>query len=462
MVSDSELIGRLRDFLRNSDLNTTTTAIVRRKLEEDFGIDLSDKKRFIREQVDLFLQTEHEKAVEEGYGHCEEVEQEDGDENLKMETEDGDSEDGDNDDEDDEKGKTSSDKAKKRGGGFSKLCSLSPQLQEFIGATEMARTEVVKQLWNHIRENNLQDPSNRRNILCDEPLKALFGVNSINMFQMNKALSKHIWPLESNDDSDDSAREDKRQKKGKSGFLAPLPLSDALVAFLGTGEDALPRSDVVKRMWDYIKQNNLQNGKSGGGNMRVDVVLLLCKVAKVKTKSNLCWWNKELFRNIHPQMVDLSNSIDDLSNYKMDCEEIYEETKAYKNVAKTEEVLGSLPSLLTSDCAHRNEVKHLVPKHTVNIQHRGIFAYFTCVAYGVLPLVQPFSNPILYLDVALDFQQPTKIESIKTRLFFMGVYTLSFHKNLKRASDNILSLSTQEYQMKVGSECPGQPLRSSP
>lgn len=106
MVSDSELIGRLRDFLRNSDLNTTTTAIVRRKLEEDFGIDLSDKKRFIREQVDLFLQTEHEKAVEEGYGHCEEVEQEDGDENLKMETEDGDSEDGDNDDEDDEKGKT--------------------------------------------------------------------------------------------------------------------------------------------------------------------------------------------------------------------------------------------------------------------------------------------------------------------------------------------------------------------
>ncbi|XP_038901461.1 protein TRI1-like isoform X2 [Benincasa hispida] len=296
MVSDSELIGRLREFLRNSDLNTTTTAIVRRKLEEDFGIDLSDKKRFIREQVDVFLQTEHERAVEEGCGDCEEVDQEGGDENLKTEEDDGDSEDGDNDDEDDEKGKAGSNKlskeGKKRGGGgFSKLCSLSPQLQEFIGAPEMARTEVVKQLWNHIRGKNLQDPSNRRNILCDDSLKALFGVNSINMFQMNKALSKHIWPLESNDvipanssqkekqqkekqpkekpqkkrqkqgkeeDSDDSAREEKRQKKGKSGFLAPLQLSDALVTFLGTGEDALPRSDVVKRMWDYIKQNNLQ------------------------------------------------------------------------------------------------------------------------------------------------------------------------------------------------------------
>lgn len=60
MVSESELIGRLREFLRSSDLNTTTTATVRRQLESDFGIDLSDRKAFIREQVDLFLQTEHQ------------------------------------------------------------------------------------------------------------------------------------------------------------------------------------------------------------------------------------------------------------------------------------------------------------------------------------------------------------------------------------------------------------------
>lgn len=49
----------------------------------------------------------------------------------------------------------------------------------------------------HIRENNLQDPSNRRNILCDDILRNLFGVDSIDMFQMNKALAKHIWPLDS-------------------------------------------------------------------------------------------------------------------------------------------------------------------------------------------------------------------------------------------------------------------------
>ncbi|CAN1343636.1 Upstream activation factor subunit spp27 [Linum perenne] len=169
---------------------------------------------------------------------------------------------------------------KKRGGGggFTKICSLSPQLQEFLGAPEMARTEVVKQLWCYIREKDLQDPSNRKNILCDEPLRALFHVDSINMFQMNKALAKHIWPLDSDDvlpakttpkekqkkqekeeEPDDSGRKEKRQKGGTSGLMAPIQLSEPLIKFLGTSENALPRSEVVKRMWDYIKQNNLQD-----------------------------------------------------------------------------------------------------------------------------------------------------------------------------------------------------------
>ncbi|XP_041004544.1 upstream activation factor subunit spp27-like [Juglans microcarpa x Juglans regia] len=286
MVSDSELIARLREFLRSSDLNTTTTATVRRKLEEDFGVDLTDKKAFIREQVDLFLQSEHARAEEDG-------EAEDGEEGEDDQTaakakseETGGSDSHDEDDEEEVqeksngKGKRRSNKqkseVKKRGGGFSKLCGLSPQLQEFLGQSEMARTEVVKQLWAYIRENNLQDTNNRRNINCDEPLHTLFGVNSIDMFQMNKALSKHIWALDSvvpvkstqkdkqrkqerEEDQDEPKRKEKRQKGGKSGFLAPLQLSDALVKFFGTGESELSRADTVKRIWDYIKQNNLQD-----------------------------------------------------------------------------------------------------------------------------------------------------------------------------------------------------------
>ncbi|XP_059641803.1 protein TRI1-like isoform X2 [Cornus florida] len=301
MVSDSELVGRLREFLSTSDLNTTTTGIVRRKLEEDFGIDLSDKKAFIREQVDLYLQSQQEQAEED------EGEEEDGETN-KVNSEENEEEE-EEDEEEEELEQTTNGKGrikrgsnkqnkevKKRGGGggFTKLCSLSPQLQKFTGVPELARTEVVKQLWSYIREKDLQDPSNRRNIICDDTLRPLFGVNSINMFQMNKALAKHIWPLETDgaaptkstqkekqrrqeseeapskstqkekqrrqgSEEDEPKRKEKRQKGGNSGFLAPIPLSDALVKFLGTGESALSRADTIKRIWGYIKQNNLQD-----------------------------------------------------------------------------------------------------------------------------------------------------------------------------------------------------------
>ncbi|CAJ1929763.1 unnamed protein product [Sphenostylis stenocarpa] len=301
MVSESELIGRLREFLRSSDLNTTTTATVRRQLEVDFGIDLSQRKAFIREQVDLFLQTEHNQEQQkedqnDDVPEDQEEEEEAPDNPEQSQPSYSKEESGEEDDSDEEerdkpkraknvkKKKSRSNKlgdevVKKRGGGFCKLCSLSPQLQEFVGVPEMARTEVVKQLWAYIRKQNLQDPNNKRNIICDEQLRALFNVSSINMFQMNKALSKHIWPLgsddvvqvkstpkekqkkqERDDDPDEPKRKEKRQKGGgKSGFLAPLQLSDALVNFLGTGESELPRTDVIKRMWDYIKGNNLQD-----------------------------------------------------------------------------------------------------------------------------------------------------------------------------------------------------------
>ncbi|KAL2508827.1 SWIB complex BAF60b domain-containing protein [Forsythia ovata] len=67
---------------------------------------------------------------------------------------------------------------------------------------------------------------------------------------------------ERQEDPDEPKRNEKRQKGGNSIFLAPLPLSDALVKFLGTGENTLPQCDVVKRIWDYIKQNDLQKASS--------------------------------------------------------------------------------------------------------------------------------------------------------------------------------------------------------
>lgn len=45
--------------------------------------------------------------------------------------------------------------------------------------------------------------------------------------------------------------------KSNSGFNKPLTPSADLAAIVGSG--ALTRADVVKKVWDYIKSNKLQN-----------------------------------------------------------------------------------------------------------------------------------------------------------------------------------------------------------
>ena len=69
---------------------------------------------------------------------------------------------------------------------------LSPVLQEFMGLESTSRGEVSKKLWQHIKANNLQDPNNGQNIICDAALTKIFQRKTVTMFSMNKHLSKHI------------------------------------------------------------------------------------------------------------------------------------------------------------------------------------------------------------------------------------------------------------------------------
>lgn len=76
---------------------------------------------------------------------------------------------------------------------FMKKLSVSSALQAVIGAGDRARTEVVSALWKYIKKHNLQDPKNKRNILADDKLKAVFGGKGVvNMFEMTKLISKHL------------------------------------------------------------------------------------------------------------------------------------------------------------------------------------------------------------------------------------------------------------------------------
>ncbi|CAO3699743.1 unnamed protein product [Rhizopus stolonifer] len=81
----------------------------------------------------------------------------------------------------------------KRNTGLNKPLILSSVLSDLLdGTKELSRPELVQQLWKYIKEHDLQDPSDRRFILCDEKLKRVFEQDRVNSFGMNKDLSAHL------------------------------------------------------------------------------------------------------------------------------------------------------------------------------------------------------------------------------------------------------------------------------
>jgi chromatin remodeling complex protein RSC6 len=49
----------------------------------------------------------------------------------------------------------------------------------------------------------------------------------------------------------------KSARKPNAAFMAPLTPSDKLAAVIGN--KPLPRTEIVKKIWDYIKKNDLQD-----------------------------------------------------------------------------------------------------------------------------------------------------------------------------------------------------------
>src|SRR6476659_11393446 len=52
----------------------------------------------------------------------------------------------------------------------------------------------------------------------------------------------------------------KSARKPNAAFMAPLTPSDNLAAVIGN--KPAPRTEVVKKIWEYIKKNNLQDKKN--------------------------------------------------------------------------------------------------------------------------------------------------------------------------------------------------------
>jgi chromatin remodeling complex protein RSC6 len=75
---------------------------------------------------------------------------------------------------------------------FAKPLTPSKELGAVVGTAPLPRTEVVKKVWEYIKKHKLQNEANKREILADAKLKAVFGVDKVTMFEMNKYIAKHL------------------------------------------------------------------------------------------------------------------------------------------------------------------------------------------------------------------------------------------------------------------------------
>ena len=82
--------------------------------------------------------------------------------------------------------------------GFVKPTLISTELAAFLkkpNGTEMARTEVTREINSYIREHSLQDPTNGRRILPDSKLRKLLKVgksDELTYFNLQRYMSPHF------------------------------------------------------------------------------------------------------------------------------------------------------------------------------------------------------------------------------------------------------------------------------
>lgn len=94
-------------------------------------------------------------------------------------------------------------KRKRRAGnrapsGFVKPALISKELADFLGkpsGTEMARTDVTREINSYIREHKLQDPANGRKINPDKKLTSLLKIpkgDELTYFNLQRYMSPHF------------------------------------------------------------------------------------------------------------------------------------------------------------------------------------------------------------------------------------------------------------------------------
>ena len=90
--------------------------------------------------------------------------------------------------------------SKKAPSGFAKPTEISSDLRKFLDVpddTLLARTDVTKRITTYIKEKDLQNPDNRREIFPDEKLRKLIDIpkeydNKLTYFNLQRCIKHHF------------------------------------------------------------------------------------------------------------------------------------------------------------------------------------------------------------------------------------------------------------------------------
>jgi upstream activation factor subunit UAF30 len=74
--------------------------------------------------------------------------------------------------------------------------ALSDPLAALLGESVLSRPQCVKKIWQYVKSRDLQDPADKRQIRCDDRMRAVFKSDRVHMFTMNKVLATQLYPVE--------------------------------------------------------------------------------------------------------------------------------------------------------------------------------------------------------------------------------------------------------------------------
>ena len=155
-------------------------------------------------------------------------------------------------------------KVKRKLNPLMKLVQQDAAHAEIFGSKPLSRSQMAKKLWDYIKKRKLQHSKKGSMIIATPALKALFGgktrLSSISdMINLNFTYDKKPAQKSVKKVVSKPANQLPAMRLMPSLPLIKLQPDPALAVIIGT--KPLPRSQIMRKLWIYIKKTSLQDSK---------------------------------------------------------------------------------------------------------------------------------------------------------------------------------------------------------